>query len=156
MKKFESIVHGLSFGEQYLVASLVYLGLSLILIASMPEMKVALADDEECICSRSGGKDENGKDIKICDECPEGEGCTPCGCLKVGKGCCNGNVYDTATQDCCGGKVVYNLEIEGCCEGQKYTKATEQCCCCGVIPIEDCCCVECSDCGACEVAPEDE
>ena len=154
MKKFESIVHGLSFGEQYLVASLIYLVLSLMFIASMPEMKVALADDDECICFRSGGTDENGNVIKICGECPEGQGCTPCGCLEAGKGCCNGTIYDIATQNCCGGNV-YDMETHGCCDGDVYNLESEKCCCCGVIPKEDCCCTECPDCGTCKIASEE-
>jgi hypothetical protein len=127
MKKFESVVRSLSFGEQYLVASLVYLGLSLILIASMPEMKVAVASEGGCT-----------HQVPVYDEgvivgyttvsgCPDGQSCCGGTCIGEGQGCCNGTSS-------------YNTSTQGCCNGHVYAKETQKCCGCGVRSIDDCCC----------------
>ncbi|MDR2440759.1 MAG: hypothetical protein LBE12_15465 [Planctomycetaceae bacterium] len=146
-KQLENLVYGLSFGERYLVASLVYLGLSLMLIASMPEMKMALASDGECTHTVTV-TDENGTHDEEVPGCPDGQTCCGGTCIGSGQGCCNGTVYDTATQGCCNNQV-YDLATQGCCGGNTYNKETEKCCCASCVKLKEECCCECEGCDEC-------
>jgi len=126
MKKFESIVRGLSFGEQYLVASIIYLGLSLMLIASMPEMKMAFASGGGCSHEMPLYYEGVLVGYETVSGCPDGQMCCGDSCINVGQGCCNGTPYDTATS--------------GCCFGNVYNKETQDCCCSGIATKDECCC----------------
>jgi hypothetical protein len=84
LKKFEKTV---SFGERYVIAMMVYLGLTLVLIGVMPKTGHALAD-EESGCTHT---------VII-----EGVPTTVEGC-DTGYFCCGGSCIDESTCSCCEG-----------------------------------------------------
>ena len=132
MKKFESIVRGLSFGEQYLVATIVYLGLSLMLIGSMPEMEVALANSGGCTHQVPVYVEGVLVGYDTVPGCPDGQMCCGGSCIGSGWACCinpealHEISFNTATHRCCNGAAVYDF-------------STHKCCCDGVKTIDECC-----------------
>src|SRR5258708_4992712 len=109
-----------SLGRRYLASSLLYFGLGMTLIWTMPVPEQAQAAcTGEPVCGGTG-------------YCCGGTTCVPSDYVCCGDGtngqapqyqCCGGSpttVYDTTTQGCCGG-AVYNLSTQGCCGGVIYT-----------------------------------
>jgi hypothetical protein len=147
-KTLEDLVCGLSFGGRYFAASLVYIGLSFILIASMPEIKVAFASEDGCAHTVTV-TDENGTHEETRPGCPDGQLCCGSSCISSGQGCCNGSSYDTSTENCCSG-VIYSISSQGCCGGNVYDRETEKCCCESCVKLLDECCCDCDACTVCD------
>ncbi|MDR2346339.1 MAG: hypothetical protein LBE18_09760 [Planctomycetaceae bacterium] len=125
-KSFQSLFYGVSFGECYICATLFYLGMSLVLIASIPESTNVFANSEECTHTITI-TDESGMREETVTGCPDGQICCGGSCIEDGQGCCNGTSYNTSTQGCCNG-IVYDSETQGCCQGT--TAYTIGSCCC--------------------------
>lgn len=66
---FNSIIRCLTFGQSFIVASLLYIGMTLVMIGIMPELPIAFA---QCVnCEGCGGE----------EDCPEGLVCAEGECV---------------------------------------------------------------------------
>lgn len=140
-KSIDKLVFGLSFGERYFVASLIYLGMSFILIATMPEAQYSFAQSGDCSHTITVTPENGSPYTTTVSGCPDGQSCCGGSCIGAGQGCCNGTPYNTETQGCCNGKI-HSKSTEGCCSGKTYNIETEKCCADGTTASKECCCEE--------------
>ena len=100
---FSKIESWLTLGNRYVTASVIYLGLTLILGGStLLDSPRALAnDDEESGCVRY--EDQEGEMVPIYGECPEGEQCCEDKeCIPASYICCeDGSNGNAETCECC-------------------------------------------------------
>lgn len=110
---FAKIENWLTLGNQYVAASVVYLGLALILggTTRLDTPRVWANEEEEPDCVRY--EDQEGVMVPIYGECPEGEECCKgedkngkiisATCIPIGDLCCEDGTSGDDTCECCSG-----------------------------------------------------
>ena len=116
--------NAISFGERYMVASFIYIGIGLLALSLANPLPFAWAEDEP--------QNEPATCTYIDSEGVEREGCPQ------GKECCDGECYDPEEEFCCIELATNGTEafVKGnlipvgtpCCNGKGFDPATEGCC----------------------------
>ncbi len=141
-----------SFGERYMMASLIYIGIGLLFLSFSPPLPFAFGADEEAGCTYT--EIVEGVESDPIEGCPEGKTCCGGTCIDAETSeCCKGSAFpkgksavcgdtciNTDESECCkdtvfpkgkslvcGDKCI-NIDTHGCCGGKAYNLATEKCC----------------------------
>lgn len=157
----KQVFRTISFGERYLTASLIYIGLGFLAISLMPNGPNVLAAGSGSGCTHQVQNSEGEWETK--DGCKDGETCCDgkCSTTPSGNGslaccgdkpyrfggeempCCNNKLL-SSSQGCCrsssGSEEIYSTSSQSCCGnyklGKVYSKNSSTEGCCGLYPAE--------------------
>jgi hypothetical protein len=144
----KQVFRTISFGERYMAASLIYIGIGLMVLSFASPFRVALAQSTppaERTCTYTYIDSEDNEQVVA--GCPEGQECCDGTCYDPSeKMCCRNYIRNSGdpvstflgaalvptNKSCCGTKG-YDSSTEGCCRTsagvtEVYNKSTRDCC----------------------------